>query len=277
MKWIDPILVLYCSSIALSAQEAMGGDGELPKPGWAFRVGAVGLTIPSCPGADTRRNLLLPVLQAEYEGRYYFGSSRVSIGAGLGMNLVRNRTCTWSLGIGYSEPRNENRADVLAGMGNRSATFWTGSSFTYRLGPLSAGLTFSHGLESEVGNRLSLKVGYGFRFGSGWTAGLSATAGYADAKNMAYDFGVTEEQAAWRRELIVSGDPRLQPLEAIAYTPKGGLREIQAGLFLGYNPAPAWRIFLIVSGSKLQGDAALSPLVRKTETMTAGLGFAYTF
>lgn len=274
------MLLLALAGVVVQAQDSMSNFGEQqgpPKPGWSFRAGAMVMTMPATPGADTQRNMLLPVLGAEYDGRYYFGSSRISVGAGLGVHAFKGTSFTWDLGLGFAERRVESRADVLAGMGDRPSALWVGTALKYRIGPLNVGLTLATGTRSEAGSRGTLELAYRKRIGERWFAGISTSAVFGNAENLAYDFGVTEEQAARRQRLLASGDTRLKPGEDIAYTPGSSLRELQAGLFTGFSPNRSLRYFLMLRGTQLKGDAASSPLVRKTDTFTAGIGFMYQF
>ncbi|MBL0210817.1 MAG: MipA/OmpV family protein [Holophagaceae bacterium] len=275
---ITLLVVLACAMV--QAQDPISNfsdEGGHSKPGWSFKAGAMAMTGPAIPGSDTERNIAMPMLSAEYDGRYFFGSSRVSVGAGLGMHLLKSRSFTWDLGLGYSERRVEDRADELAGMGDRTAAIWVGTAMKYRLGPLSAGLTLATGMRSEVGSRSTLELAYRTRIAEHWFAGMTASAVFGDAKNLSYDFGVSEEQSARRQGLLASGDSRLKTGEGASYTPGAGLRELQAGIFAGFSPDRSLRYFLMLRGTKLQGDAASSPLVRKPETLSAGFGFTYQF
>jgi outer membrane scaffolding protein for murein synthesis (MipA/OmpV family) len=240
-------------------------------------VGAVGFSGPAVKGSDQRRNGLFPLLEAEYQNRWFFGSTPATQGIGFGLHLLRAPQRTWDLGLGYGPPRYEHRADVLAGMGDRSGTLWLGSSARIRLGPLMGSVGLAHGLASGAGTRADLDLMRLQHLGGRWDAMFNAGAILADRDNMAYDYGITPGQARSRQALLASGDTRLRPGEAAAYAPGGGIKEYKAGCILIFSPVPRWHLTFIGLGTHLAGAAAASPLVRKADDLTVGIGFRHDF
>jgi hypothetical protein len=100
---------------------------------------------------------------------------------------------------------------------------------------------------------------------------------FANAKNMAFDNGITDLQAERRRALIDAGDGRLREGDASPFTPDGGLKEIRGLLQTAYTLHGAWRAIGIVSDARLAGSLADSPLARKRGAVTVASGLAYTF
>jgi len=263
----------------LWAQDMFDGLGAPGRPGqgWTVNAGAIVLSTPQYPGSDERRLLPLPVLSADYEGRWFIGGSRAAIGVGVGYRALRSGPFTIDLGLGVGEGRREDRADALAGMGNRSVTAWGGTNLGYRLGPLGFRVNVVRALTQEGGTRATLATSFNRRLGERWGFGVSASAGFADAANLAFDFGITPEQAATRAQLLALGDRRLRVGDAQAFAPKAGLRELGAGVSVNYLAAPRWRYFLFTSVNHLSDEVSLSPLVRQRDTVSAGLGFLYSF
>jgi outer membrane scaffolding protein for murein synthesis (MipA/OmpV family) len=221
--------------------------------------------------------VLLPVFRAEYGNRLYLGSSRVSVGFGGGVHLVNSRRWTWDLGLGVGERRREERADTLAGMGDRRAELWAGTGLHVRQGPFRAGLTLAAGLGDGAGTRGTLSAGFAGRLAPRWSGGVDLTATASDAKHMAYAFGVDPQQAARRTQLLAEGDPRLRPGEDRPYTPAAGLQEVALGAHLAWVMDRHWRGFGLVRLARLQDTAKQSPLVREDSNATVGLGFSYRF
>lgn len=263
----------------LWAQDMFDGLGAPGRPGqgWTVNAGAIVLSTPQYPGSEERRLLPLPVVSADYEGRWFIGGSRVAIGAGVGYRALRSGPFTVDLGLGVGEGRKEDRADALAGMGNRSVTAWAGSNLAYRLGPLGFRVNVVRALSQDGGTRATFATSFNRRLDERWGLGLSASVGFADAANLAFDFGITPEQAATRAQLLALGDRRLRSGDAQAFAPKADLREMGAGASLNYLAAPRWRYFLFTSANHLSDEVSLSPLVRKRDTLSAGLGFLYSF
>lgn len=244
---------------------------------WSLVMGAQAMAVPAYEGSDRFRLLALPVFSGTYDGRYYLGASQIGVGFGGGLHLVRDPSFTWNLGLGVGDRRPESRADLLAGMGDRDASLWMGTSLTWRHEAYRLGLSLAHGLRPEEGNRLGLSLGHTTRLAPRWTLGLGLQAAWSDARNMAYDFGVSPEQAARRATLVAAGDPRLTAAQLGPYAPSAGLRGLGASLSLGYAPALDWHVNLYLRAGSLQGEAKDSPLVAKPTTLMGGVGFARRF
>jgi len=262
----------------LPGQE-VGGFFEAPpaKGDWSLRLGGMILTSPKYPGSDEMRVLPIPVFAAEYRQRFFAGSSRATVGVGVGVHAWRSAGFSWDFGLGFGERRPESKADALAGMGDRSASLYAGTALAWRARGFGAGISLAAGLRDEAGLRGTVNLGYGRRLGGKWlgNAGLSATLG--NGKNMAYDFGVRPEQAARREALLAAGDPRLKPGETGPFAPKGGLREVSLSAGLSYLVDSRWRIFSFAAATELQGDARNSPVVRRSGYASAAVGCGYQF
>ncbi|MBS1765822.1 MAG: MipA/OmpV family protein [Acidobacteria bacterium] len=276
------LLPLLLTGLSLAAQvpdEPFKAPAGAPtEPGnWSVQLGAMALGLPRYPGSGDYRALPLPVFNAEYKDRLYLGSSRVAVGFGGGVHAVKTEHWTWDLGLGLGEGRKESRADVLAGMGDRGPSLFAGTGLKFHAGGFHAGVTMAEGLKDEAGGRAALSLGYGAWLGGRWMGDLSLKATAADAKGMAYDFGVTPDQAAARAALIAAGDPRLQAGEDRAFDPKGGLESVSLGGSLAFAADGHWIWFGVAQIAQLQGDAKDSPLVRNPTYGTLGVGFAYRF
>lgn len=242
-----------------------------------MQLGAMALGLPRYPGSGDYRAVPLPVFNAEYKDTLYVGSSRVAVGFGGGVHAMKTEHWTWDIGLGLGEGRKESRADVLAGMGDRGPSLYAGTGLKFHAGGFHAGLTVAEGLKDEAGGKGTLNFGYGAWLGGRWLGDVSVKATAADAKGMAYDYGVTPDQAAARAALIASGDPRLRPGEDRAFDPKGGLECVSLGGSLAYAADAHWIWFGLAQIAQLQGDAKDSPLVRNPTYGTLGVGFVYRF
>ncbi|BDU72213.1 MipA/OmpV family protein [Mesoterricola silvestris] len=269
---LSPLVLLAC--LPLAAQDLAGGGA--PSDHWTGTVGAMVLTYPSAPGSATNRTLLLPTLGAQY-GRFYLGSSRVALGFGGGVQVWRTPAWTWEVGVGAGDGRPENRAPELAGMGDRSRSVWAGTGLLWRGGGWNAKATVAHGLRDSAGNRGTLSVGRILRLAPQWTLSAALHADWADADNMAYDFGITPEQALRRAALVAAGDTRLKPGDTGPFAPGAGLRDVGGMASLIFHPGPRFSYHLSLFGGAFQGGARTSPLVRRETYLNAGAGFGYRF
>ena len=284
MAYRSSLILLSLASLGapLAAQVPDGAFrqpvAEEPATGdWNIQVGAMALGLPRYPGSGSYRAVPLPVFSAEYKGRWFLGSSRVAVGLGGGVHARKTEHWTWDLGLGVGEARREKRADVLAGMGDRGASLWAGTGLKFHTGGFHAELRGAAGLRDGAGIKGTLSIGYGTRLGGRWLGDLSVHANAADARNMAYDFGVTTSQAAARSVLISAGDPRLRSGEDRAFDPRGGLESVALGGSLICLVDAHWRWFGVAQAVQLQGDARHSPLVRNPTYGVLGAGFVYRF
>jgi outer membrane scaffolding protein for murein synthesis (MipA/OmpV family) len=93
---------------------------------------------------------------------------------------------------------------------------------------------------------------------------------------MRREFGVTELEATRRQALIAAGDDRLDPDDGLSYRPDGGLRHVGASLSIMYPMSQRWSLIGFGGVDRLSNEAAAdSPLVRRREQFTAGLGLGY--
>ncbi|HJV89786.1 MAG TPA: MipA/OmpV family protein [Holophagaceae bacterium] len=251
-----------------------------PAPGdaaWRFRVGAMLLAAPKVPGSEEGRVIPLPVLSAEYRDTLVLGSSRIGVGAGAAVHVVKTRSFTWDLGLGIGERRREARADELAGMGDRKASLWAGTALRGRWGGFGTSLTWAAALQDGAGQRCTLSLGYGGMLAPRWLGSLAVSGTWADAEAMDSEFGVNSGQAAARTALLAAGDPRLRAGEDRAYAPEGGLRDTALTGVLTYLPTRAWRWFALARVEALGPEVKASPLVRRATDARVGLGFSYAF
>jgi outer membrane scaffolding protein for murein synthesis (MipA/OmpV family) len=273
------VLLLCLPTAVLAAQDPLPflDRGPGPESRWTVELGARAADLPAYPGSDRRRAVLLPVFAAEYDQRWYLGSSRVGPGFGGGVHLVRSDGFTWDLGAGVGDRRPETRSALLAGMGDRRAEVFMGTGLSWRSGGYRAGLTLTRGLRDDGGDRATVTAGRTWRLAPRWFLSAGGHMIWADAKAMAYDYGISPEQAANRAALAAAGNPVLTPGRIGPYAPGGGLRDFGANLGLAWSPKPRWIWSAGLFGGSLQGGARTSPLVERTTYLAAGGGFSYRF
>jgi len=240
-------------------------------------IGAGVATLPRYVGSDEYRVLPIPVVQLEYKGRLFFGGSQSGVGAGLGAYVVRTSSFVWNVGYAGSESRPESRGDALAGMGKRAAGSFASTGISYQLGAVTANAGVALGLGKGQGSYGSVGLATERQLARRWVGGVSTGATFADAKNMAFDFGVTGEQSAARHALIAAGDPRLQGIDAGTYSPDAGLKEVHGAAQLAYLLTERTRVVAFAQGTHLSHEAASSPLVRERTGVVTGVAFAYGF
>lgn len=265
---------------ALGAAATTAAAQDAAAPSRQSFTGVVGVGVAALPryvGSDEYRVLPVPVVQLEYRGRAYLGGSQGSMAPGIGAFLVRTPALTWDAGLSGEMARPESRGDALAGMGKRSAASFAATSVAYRLGVVTATAGMAVGLGSDAGAYGSVGVASELPLARRWVAGVSTGVTFADARNMAFDFGVTSEQSAARRALLAAGDTRLRGIDVAAYAPGAGLKDVRGGASLAYLLTERSRVVLFAQGTRLSGEAARSPLVRARTGVVTGAALGYGF
>jgi outer membrane scaffolding protein for murein synthesis (MipA/OmpV family) len=219
----------------------------------------------------------IPVAQLEYKGRLFLGGSQSGVGGGIGAYVVRTSALTVDVSLMGAESRPEGRGDALAGMGKRGAASFAGTGLSYRLGTVTASAGLSVGLGDDEGAFGTVGIATERMLARRWVGSVSTGATFANEKNMAFDFGVTGEQATRRRALIAAGDPRLHAIDGSAYAPEAGLREMRGAATLAYLLTERSRVVAFAQGTHLSRDAARSPLVRERNGVATGMALAYGF
>lgn len=241
------------------------------------QIGAIVLNLPAYPGSDERWTVPVPFVDLRFAQRLYVGDGLGGLSAGAGVYLVETGGFSWSADLALTSDRPEDRADALAGLGDRGFGAFVGTTVAYRLGPVEAFATAAVGLEDRMGLLGVTGLSVGQQLGERWFGQAGGAAVFGDCANLRWDFGVSAAQAARRRALLAAGAPELGPADGEPYTPRCGLREVRATASLGYALTPRLSLFGSGSGVRLERGAAESPLTRERNTWEAGIGLAWRF
>lgn len=263
--------------LAFTAFPGIAAQAPQAPPSWEVSLGAGVLASPSYPGAEEYRIVPFPLTQVSYRGRVYLGPSSTGTGLGLGAYAIRTERFGVAAEVGVLDNRPASRADALAGMDDRDLVATAGMSMSYRWSGFQGVLSVTQGLNDGAGLLGTASLSYGLRVASrlSATAGVGAT--FANARQMRWDFGVTGAEAARRQALIAAGDDRLEDDEGAPYRPEAGLRQVGASLSLMYAVSSHWALLGFGGLDWLSDEAAASPLVRRREQWSGGLGLGYRF
>jgi outer membrane scaffolding protein for murein synthesis (MipA/OmpV family) len=262
--------------LGVAATTARAQDaGARSRQGLTGVVGIGVIALPRYVGSDEYRLLPLPIAQLEYKGRVYLGGSQGSMAPGVGAHVVRTPTLTWDVGLAGAGARPESRGDALAGMGKRSAASFASTGVAYRFGVVAATAGAAVGLGKDEGSYGTVGLGTELPLARRWVGGVSTGATFANARHMAFDFGVTGEQSAARRSLLAAGDPRLSGVDVGAFAPRAGLKETRTAASLSYLLTQRSRVVLFGQSTTLSGQAARSPLVRTRTGVVTGVAVGY--
>jgi outer membrane protein len=249
------------------------GQEAGPIARWNVTLGVAALLVPSYPGSDEFRVLPIPLAQVTFRERLFLGPSTTGPGGAAGGYLIRSSRVGLMAEASVQDKRPASRADALAGMDDRDVVATVGTTVTYRVGSLEGALGVTRGLNDGAGflgtGRVRLSQICGrlmIRAGAGATL--------ADVRQMRREFGVTDGEARRRQSLIDAGDDRIEADEGRAYRPSGGLRHLGASLMLGYLLSDRWSLLGFGGVDRLGGEAVGSPLMRRREQFSMGVGLS---
>ena len=254
-----------------------GQEQTTSKANWHGAIGAVAGSLGSYYGSDGRRALGTPLVGLAYKERVLFGTTTTS-GLGGGLELMLRRGVVGaSVGLTGVESRPEDRADALAGMDDRSGALFGTVGLVARGGPAKLSATTAVGFDRDAGVSQTLGLLVERAIAPRFAASVGGIVTFADHKNMMFDFGITDEQAARRRELIGSGDTRLRAGDTTTFVPKGGLKEMRGTIRLTYAIHGPWLATALMSVGQLPDRATESPLARERRAVTTAVGITYGF
>jgi len=253
------IVLLLFAGAALAEDEQRGAR---------FSLGAGIVRAPLYPGSDRYEPRFVPVVTVNF-GRFFFGGESGGTGLpGAGVNLVRDQH--WRAGVGlllagaFRKQREESDDPSLRGMGDiervlRGLAFVGYERDWYGLyARLATEMT-----DKDQGTLVLVDTLVRRRVNERFTVNLGPGITWADAEYMMTFFGVSAEQAA--RSTLPQ------------YRAQAGLYAIRFGAGGSYRIDRDWRAMVRTSISRLEGDAASSPITKDRTQYTAGILAAYEF
>ena len=271
---------LIAPALTIALVPAMAAAQTQPRANndaWAGTIGLATVAMPTYMGSNQYKVVAVPLISLEFKERAFLGAASNGIGAGAGVYLVRRSNLMVTTEVTGSPERIERHGNGLAGMGRRSGATFSQSDVSYTSGSITAGASVALGLGNDEGSTASLSLSSKHVYGKRWIVGASTGATFANSANMAYDFGITPEQASKRQTLIQSGDSRLDWRDAGSYDPGRGLKQATASMSLGYQLREKVTTMAFINGTRLGREAADSPLARNRNAIVGGIGMAYGF
>jgi outer membrane scaffolding protein for murein synthesis (MipA/OmpV family) len=244
-------------------------------PSWDVQLGTALIAVPSYAGADEYRIRVIPLAAVEYRERYFVGESRTGLDVAAGAYLLRGSSLRWTVEVGPSQLRAHLDADGLAGMDRTRTDGYAGTAIAYALGPLEASASVAVGAKQRHDVQGELGLATAIPLAPRWLLNVSTSASFGDADNMAAEHGITIAEAQRRADLLTAGDGRLRAGEAHAFSPRGGLKRMSAQMAVMRPVTEQLALLTIGQVSRLQGDAAASPLTRRRTSFVAGAGVVY--
>lgn len=241
---------ILLTTVILPTQTALAADGDH----LTFGLGA-GI-VPRYDGSDEQRVTPVPFLDAQY-GRFFARS-----GEGLGLKLLQ--TPQFTAGVGLNWMKGYDRDDVPDGIGKLSdalgARIFVSTHFSGAVVTLSATQAVT---KSERGLLANARLSYPYDITDRFKVVPGVAINWANAKYMKSYFGIDSEQAAR------SGLSK--------YHPSAGFKDASLRVGFNYELSKNWNITGAVGVSRLLGDAADSPLVKRKTQVIGALGVTYDF
>ncbi len=271
------MILHHLKRASLLAPLAWGAlEAQSPAPARPFVTGQLGIFVLSTqayPGSSERWVVPLPAIDLRIAQRIYVGSGAAGVSGGAGVYLVERGALAWSADLTLVPNRPEERADALAGMGDRGWGAYAGTTIALRAGALQASVSAAKGVEGRMGSFATAGLALRLPAPRWWFAQLGGLTVFGDDENLRWDFGVTPAQAVRMSSRPVPS--RAGPVEA--YAPGAGLREWRGSLTVGRALGTRLAVSAIGTLLRFEGDAARSPLTLDRTSWEAGVGATWRF
>ena len=261
-------------ALALGAPDS--GQAQTPKPdlpGSApakvdYALGVALAYSPTYGGGENYELKPRPVFAVRY-GRFRIATSRGSAllgygaGAGISADLVESERFRIGASLRGDSGRAADDDPALAGLPEIRRTLRGRVYATYALtSNWGLGLTVSQDLLSRGGGATaSTDLSYVYRLTPKTEWRASAGLGLGNSQYMRTYYGVSGASAA--------------QTSYAAFDPGGGLTDVHASLGITSALSDRWVVFGGLGVSRLQGDAAASPLTRRATGYSGSIGLVY--
>lgn len=250
---------------------------ELTRSDWTGFAAVGALTTPRYLGSDESRTLPAPLFDLEYRQRAFVSIGTTGLAAAGGLYPIRRRHWQLSTFAGLADRRLEDDDAGRAGLDDRTVGVNVGAMLRHQRGLLNQSVTVIQGLDSGAGLTARASAGVAVPLGFKGAIALNAVATAASDRQMRYDFGFTDAEAARRLSLIAAGDRRLRSSDAAPVIPEAGLQSVgRSATALVLLPKRMLLAF-VASVTRLSDAVSVSPLVRSRTQRTLGVGLGVRF
>lgn len=233
---------------------------------WQFSVGIGAASQPKYPGSSETRLDAMPAFTAS-KGRLHLGALP-GAGASLGVAYTVFEEGPWRLGVGVGtnleKPRAANDSATLMRLGDIEQTALGSFSGSYAVGAATASATLIGDIGGrQQGKQALLDITFKARPMDKWLVSAGPGITLMDQQYAQANYGVTAAQS------VISG--------ATVFNASAGVNALRFGAGAEYELTHEWRLSARYSASKLQGDAASSPMAEKDTQTSFGLFANYRF
>ncbi len=225
--------------------------------------GTVGLAVVAgheYMGSDERRTRVYPALDYRWASGWFAGTTN-----GIGYNFSRQAGVQYGVRVTADFGRDESRSAVLRGLGDVDARPELGAFYNLQPTPhtfLTSSVRYGAG-QGRDGLLIDLGAGLNAQVAPAWRMGAGVAATWANAAYTQSYFGVDAAQAARSGRGV--------------YTASAGVRDVRVSVSATYAITPRASATAALSYSRLQGDAASSPIVRDRAGANGVLAVTYAF
>ena len=260
MKRIHGIALVLAIALPAQAQsDAKSGQTKPNEDSFSITLGAVYSTTSLTGGVSTRPKWS-PLLDVSYQSGGFFASTS----RGVGYDFVRTKELTVGAGLAFIPKREAAGNSRLRGMGDVAASPTMVLSATWNpLDFISVSAALTTATKRANGSFLTLGTSLGLPIYGKLNASVELTAELAD-RNYAQTYcGVTAAQSvrSEHREL----------------RPKAGLISTSASVGLHYEWTKEWSLGASLGTTRLQCDAAKSPIFSQRTEPNASLFASYAY
>lgn len=265
MKARQPAALAMTATLAMLATTSLAAGIE-QAPRWEATLGAGVAYVPQFVGSEQSWARPMPLVGAKY-GRLVFGDvPGATSPASFGIRAVE--TDAWSAGTFMSydlgDPRRDSKFDHLQGLGDIKASGHAGLFASYQVGWLQ--LTGS--AQSDIGGK-----------DQGVTASFQAMAQLPLGQRLMLAAGpsVTWGNAEHMRTWFAVDATQSANSGLAQHTAKAGVRSVDVAATAMFQLTERWSVAAHAAASRLQRDAAHSPIVEQATQATYATFFTYRY
>lgn len=264
-RGIFPALALCMTVAAQTAAGSAAAQGRPPAE-WALSLGGGALYAPDYEGSNDYKVSPIPVMELSWRDRV-----RLTTKGGLGVFATPLATGDMKvdLGVRYEFGRDQDDNDALKGLGDIRGGAAAVARFGYEVGPVEFGLEVARDLGGDRDGLVATaeaEYSIGGLFDGRARLGVTPHVSWADDNYMGNTFGVTALQAARSVRRYARHDA------------DAGAKDAGVALGVGYIATDSIFVMGRIDYSRLLGDAADSPLVKRdgdADQFMALLGVSY--
>ena len=263
-------LTLPIAAISQTVPELSSEPQAPGLPLWELGVGALALTTPAYPGADSHTNRVLPLPWIQYRGKILRADQ-----SGIGARLFDTDRVELDVGFAASLPARSSDVAIRSGMPDLGTLVEFGPRLKVKLFeptpltairfelPLRAVMEVRSGVRRQ-GTTLEPRLSYDMRtVDAAWTGEAQLAAVFGDRRINRYFYEVRPEYATAARPAYEADAGRM--LVRVGFT---GTHRLNADV----------RMLAFVRYDSYAGAAnSGSPLLQRDHGVSAGIGFAWTF